>query len=186
MRRAARAMSRSGCVIPRATHRAITSAMPAPRTPASRSSHQCAPIVKTSNPTPSIRETSRGVIPPATTMPAPSFDRIVGSRCRSVTAGSLVPERVADAVHRADEPRLGAILAQLPADARHVRIDDASTRVVAVPPDAIHQLLAAEDDAGVAGEREQDLELERGEVELLAVHAHLAFGGIDREPPLVD
>src|SRR4030095_1900249 len=119
-------------------------------------------------------------------MTDPSFDRIVGSRCRSVTAGSLVPERVADAVHRADEPRLGAVLAQLPADARNVRIDDPSTRVVAIPPDAIHQLLAAEDDAGLAGEREQDLELERGELHFLAVHAHLAFGGIDREPPLAD
>src|SRR4249919_3046838 len=186
MRRAARAMSRSGCVIPRATHRAITSAMPAPRTPASSSSHQCAPIVKTSNPTPRIRYTSRRVIPTANTMTDPSFDRIVGSRCRSVTTGSLVPERVADAVNRADEPRLGAILAQLPANARHVRIDHASTRVVAVAPDAIHQLLAAEDDAGLAGEREQDLELERGELHLPAVHAHLAFGGVDREPAVVD
>src|SRR4029453_7912461 len=159
MRRAARAMSRSGCVIPRATHRAITRAMPAPRTPASRSSNQCAPIVKPSKPPPRMREASRRVIPTANTMTDPSFDRIVGSRCRSVTAGSLVPERVADAVHRADEPRLGAVLAQLPPDARNVRIDDASTGVVAIPPDAIHQLLAAEDDARLAGEREQDLEL---------------------------
>src|SRR6185503_7340491 len=130
--------------------------------------------------------TSRRVIPTANTMTDPSFERIVGSRCRSVTAGSRVPERVADAVDRTNEPRLGAILAQLPADARHVRIDDASTRVVAVAPDAIHQLLAAEDDAGLAGEREQDLELERGELHLLAVHAHLALGGVDGEPALVD
>src|SRR5829696_921268 len=169
MRRAACAMSRRGCVIPRATHRAITSAMPAPRTPARRSSPQCPPIVKTSN-----------------TMTNPSFERIVWSRCRSVTAGSRIPERVADAVNRADEPRLGAILAQLPADARHVRIDDASTRVVAVAPDAIHQLLAAEDDSGLASERQQDLELERGELHLLPVHVHLAFGGVDREPAVVD
>src|SRR4029453_4418421 len=119
-------------------------------------------------------------------MTDPSFDRIVGSRCRSVTAGSLAPERVADAVHRADEPRLGAILPPLPADARHVRIDDASPRVVAIPPDAIHQLLAAEDDAGLAGEREQDLELEGGELDLLAVHAPFGFGGIAREPAVVD
>jgi hypothetical protein len=67
-----------------------------------------------------------------------------------------------------------------------VRIDDASTRVVAVAPDAIHQLLAAEDDSGLAGEREQDLELERGELHLLAVHGHLAPGGVDGEPALVD
>jgi hypothetical protein len=89
-------------------------------------------------------------------------------------------------VDRADEPRLGPVLAELAPDARHVRVDDATARVVAVAPDAVHQLLATEDDAGLAGEREQDLELERGELHLLAVDAHLAFGRVDREPGVFD
>ncbi len=84
-------MSRSGCVMPRATHRAITNAIPAPSTPASRSSHQWSPIVKTSNTTPRIRYTSNRVIPTANTMTDPSLDRIVGSRCRSVIGGHSSP-----------------------------------------------------------------------------------------------
>ena len=75
-------------------------------------------------------------------------------------------ERVPDAVHGADEPRLVPVLAELAADPGDVRVDDAAARVVAVAPDPVHQLVAREDDAGVAGEGEQDLELERGEADL--------------------
>src|SRR3990172_4594658 len=176
-------MSRSGCVMPRATHRAITSAMPAPSAPANSSSHQCSSMANTWKPTPRIRYTSAIVIPTANTMTEPSFARIVGSRWRNVTSGSLVlAERVADPVHGSDEPGLGPILTELASDPRHVRVDDPAACVVAVSPDAVHQLLAREDHAGLAREREQDLELEGGERDLVPVHGHTVPVRVDREP----
>src|SRR5262249_49844709 len=102
--------------------------------------------------------TSATVRTTANTITEPSLARIVGTRCSRVIAGSLVRERVADAVHGPNVAGLGAVLAQLAADAGHVRVDHASAGVVAVAPHAVHQLLAREYHAGVARHRQQDLE----------------------------
>ena len=51
-------------------------------------------------------------------------------------------EGVPHAVHGADEPWLVAVLAELATDPGDVGVDDATTRVVAVAPHAVHQLIA--------------------------------------------
>src|SRR5512141_3098760 len=187
MRRAACAMSRSGCVIPRATHRAITSAIPAPTAPERSSSPQWSWIANTWNPTPRIRYTSAIVMPTANTMTEPSFARIVGMRWSGFTSGVLVlAERVPDAVDGADEAGLVAVLRELPSDARDVRVDHPAARVVAVPPDPVHELFAREDHARLACEREEDLELERREGDLLSVDGHPVPARVNREPPVLD
>ena len=60
----------------------------------------------------------------------------------------------------ADEPRIVAVLADLPPEPRDVRVDDPTAGVVAIPPDPIHQLVAREDDPGLPREGQEDLELE--------------------------
>src|SRR5262249_56008751 len=62
----------------------------------------------------------------------------------------------------------------LPIYTRHVRIDHPPARVVAVSPDPIHQLVAAEHDPRIPREREQDLELEGRELDLVPVDGHPA------------
>ena len=75
---------------------------------------------------------------------------------RAGACSRVVPERVPHAVNRSDEARLGPVLLELATDASHMRIDDASARVVAIPPHAVHQLLAREHDARITGEGDQD------------------------------
>ena len=82
---------------------------------------------------------------------------------------------------RPDEARIVAVLAELPADPCDVRIDHTAAGVIAVAPDPIHQLISAQDHTGLAGEREQDLELERGERDLLPVDLHPSPSGIEVE-----
>src|SRR5439155_946870 len=118
----------------------------------------------------------RMVTATAKTMTDPSLARIVGSRSRGRMAirnsdgrwgGSFaVPvlhERVADPVDRSDVPWLGGLVAKLPPDPGHVGIHHPPPGVVAVPPHPVHELVPAEHHAWVPSEREEDLELERGE-----------------------
>ena len=68
-----------------------------------------------------------------------------GSSAASRAAASLMGrslEGVPDAVDGADEPRLVAVLAELAADPGDVGVHHPATRVVAVAPDPIHQLVA--------------------------------------------
>src|SRR3989304_2349653 len=103
-------MSRSGWVIPRATHRPINRGMAGPREPTR---------------------------PPSRAWPG-------ASGASGAASPVAVLERVADAVHRSDEARFGAVLAELAPDPGDVRVHDAPTRVVAVAPHAVHQLLPRE------------------------------------------
>ncbi len=138
-------------------------------------------LFRSANP---IRKYDRTIVTPtATTIVDPSLARIVGSRS-SGAAHVRLPEGVPHAVHGADESRLQAVLAELAADPGDVRIDHPSARVVAVAPHAVHQLVPAHHHAGVAGEREQDLELQRGEPDLVAVHGtRRRFGSISSPWP---
>src|SRR5207249_11967534 len=90
------------------------------------------------------------------------------SRGDAAPSGSLL-ERVSDPVDRPDEPGIVPVLAEFAPDARHLGIHHAPARVVAIAPDAIHQLVAAEHDAGLAREGEEDLELQRCEADLLVI-----------------
>ena len=91
--------------------------------------------------------------------------------------GACDPERVADALHRAQD--VGAELAPHGGD---VRVDRAlAGRPVGVAPDLLEQLLAAEDDARPLREAVHEVELRRREVHERAVAADLAPRGIDRD-----
>src|SRR3954451_18545742 len=119
-------------------------------------------------------------------MTDPSLARIDRNRSRGRIDTRSLLERVPDTVHRADEPRLVAVLAELAADARDVGVDNPTARVVAVAPDAVHQRVAAQHHAGVTREGQQDLELERREADLGAVDLDAATGGVDHHPVALD
>src|SRR3990172_3101295 len=104
----------------------------------------------------------RMVTATANTMVDPSLARMVGRRSSGVLTASL-QEGVPHAVHGPDEPGLVDVLAELPPDPGDVGVDDPPAGVIAVAPDAVHELVPALDDAGVARQGEEDLELERGE-----------------------
>src|SRR5699024_5879964 len=87
-------------------------------------------------------------------------------------AGSGGPGLVTDTANGHDDLGVLRVLLDLGAQALHVDVDQAGVRGVAVPPELLQQDLAREDLAGLARQRDQQVELQRGEADLFAVAAH--------------
>ncbi len=91
---------------------------------------------------------------------------------RTVVIGARVPktpgaEDVADAAQGVQQVRLGGV--DLAAQHRHVRLHDAGVPAEVVVPDMIEDLHLGQHAVGVAHEVAQQLELGRGQLDLLAV-----------------
>ena len=84
---------------------------------------------------------------------------------------------VARAAHGAD--RVGT--AELAAQLRDVDVDGARAARVAHPPDAVEQLVARDDDAGVLEQVGEEIELLAGQLDELAGDPDLARLRVDRD-----
>src|SRR3954454_16189127 len=89
-------------------------------------------------------------------------------------------------MHRLDVARDRRVRLELAAQVLHVRIDRALVAVVVVALDAVDELEAREDATGRAGEREQQLELRRRELDRLALDDRLVALGVDAQPAGVE
>ena len=74
------------------------------------------------------------------------------------------------------------LLAQVP----DVHVDRPRLAVVRASPDALEQLPPAEDDAGVARQEREELELDEGQLDRLAAHLHRAAREVDHDLAAVD
>lgn len=100
---------------------------------------------------------------------------LLGHLPYSVVFGEPVP-------HAADRLDQGARGRRASGAGSDVHIDGAGTAVEVPTPDALQQGLARENDAGLAHEVLEKVELAQGELELLAVHRGAAMAH-DREMP---
>src|SRR6266516_2386464 len=98
----------------------------------------------------------------------------------------LLPELVADAAHREEELGLLRVALELLAQVADVDVDRARIAVLGVPPDVLEQRLAAEHAAGAVGEGAEDLELDVGQLHLIAAQGHHAAAEVDRQLAAVD
>src|SRR6266540_7198430 len=110
----------------------------------------------------------------ANTITDPSFALTVGSRSSGRIAmfeplpSAVLAERIAHAVHGADVLRLGRLVPELPPDPGHVRVHHPPPGVVAIAPHPVHELVPIHHNARRPGQGEEDLELQRGELDLFA------------------
>src|SRR5438128_261512 len=119
---------------------------------------------------------------PASTTPA---RKSAGSRNRSDRnmLVLLVPRfprgsyLVADSPHGHDRRGVAELAAQLP----HVDVDGAGVAGERIAPDALEQLVAREHESAVVEQLPEEVELLRGELDLLVADTHLATTGVDRE-----
>ena len=88
----------------------------------------------------------------------------------------------ADAAHAVQVARRGGGLAELAAQPRQVDVDGAVRTAPGQLPDLAEQIALADDLAGAAGQREQQLELLAGQLDRTAVDGHLVAAGVDDEP----
>ncbi len=82
----------------------------------------------------------------------------------------IVPEPIAGAAHGEDQLGLAGVALDLLAQVAHVDVDRPRLAVVGAAADALEQLPAAEDDAGIAREERQELELDEGELDRRVAH----------------
>ena len=80
---------------------------------------------------------------------------------------------------------MGSLL-ELLAQMADVDVDGAGVAVLGVAPDVLEQRLAAQHPAGGAGEGAEDLELDVGELRLLAAQGHHAAAEVDRQVAALD
>src|SRR4051794_4161264 len=104
----------------------------------------------------------------ATVMAATSTRALIG-RPPCGAASSFALEAEPDASHRSDEPRVGGIVAQLLAQPRDMHVQCLGRAPPGGVPDLAHQLLTGDDLAVLAQEHAQQVELLRGQRELLLV-----------------
>src|SRR5580765_5730752 len=122
-------------------------------------------------------------------MARPTLDRrkaVTQFRClparAAVTFNNLDSARaclVADTADRHDDLGVLGVLLALRAQPLHVHVDQPGVRGVPVAPDLLEQDLAGEDLPRLAGQRDQQVELERGEVERLPVALDRMAGHVD-------
>ena len=62
-----------------------------------------------------------------------------------------------------------------------MHVNEPGVRSVPITPDLLEQDLAGEDLTGFAGQRDEEIELERGQVDWGAVASYLVRGHIDRD-----
>src|SRR5215469_6929154 len=86
--------------------------------------------------------------------------------------GSARSRLVAHAADRDDDLRVLRVLLDLGPEPLHVHVHQPRVRGVPVAPDLLEQHLAGEDLPWLAGQRDQQVELERSEVERLSVPLH--------------
>src|SRR4029077_9015984 len=86
----------------------------------------------------------------------------------------LLGEHVARAAHGDDAARLLYIVLDRGADARDVHVDRAVEGLELLALHQVHQRLAREHAPGALGERDEEIELQRGDAALHAVEAHAA------------
>ena len=94
-----------------------------------------------------------------------------GAGSGSFDGSDLVPH----APHGHDRRRVAELAAELP----DVDVDGARVAREGVAPDALEQLVAREDEAAVVEQLPEEVELLRGELDLLLADANLAAPGVD-------
>src|SRR3954451_2934857 len=99
---------------------------------------------------------------------------------RAGGGSSLLPEDVADAADRVQEPRL-ALGFELAAQVADVDLERVRARAEVIAPDALEDLPAGEHLAGVAEEELEHEELRAGELDRAAVAGHGVAGGVQLE-----
>src|SRR4051812_25723982 len=97
----------------------------------------------------------------------------------SRTRASLFLEAIPHATLGEDQLRARRVLLELLAEVANVHVDRPLVAVLRVAQHVLEQLGAGRHPAGLAREREQDLELEEGQLHLLAVALDLALTGVE-------
>src|SRR5919198_1744135 len=95
-------------------------------------------------------------------------------------------ELIPDAPHRLQQFRLGGVIFDLLAQQADVHVHHALIAEEVVAPDALQQLRPAVDDAGSAGQRAQQVELQRREVDRRPALGDPATRQVDTQRRYVD
>src|SRR5919199_1252699 len=99
------------------------------------------------------------------------------SASRVLSDWSIVGDLVPDAPHGGDRAALAELAAKLP----HVHVDRPRVACERVPPDPLEQLVARQHEAAVVEQLPEQVELLRRELDVLALHGHLAAAGVDAQ-----
>src|SRR5262249_24174602 len=92
-----------------------------------------------------------------------------------------VPEAVSDAADREQVLRVLWVVLELLAQVADVDVDRARVAVGGVCPDPVEQHVAREDPPGGAGQGRQDLELDKGQLGLVASHLDRALQEVETQ-----
>src|SRR5919108_5585685 len=124
----------------------------------------------TNRPAPTPRTATRPTTPKATAM-------------RMATRSRIGDQAVADAADGFDG---WTAIAELLAQLRHMDVDGPRLAREVGPPDVLEEHLAAENGAGVAGQRGKEIELAGSQLHRPAGHGHLAAAGLDPQAADLD
>src|ERR1700722_13345481 len=111
---------------------------------------------------------------------------VIQSCCLSLPAAATVNDPdlartrlVTDTAYRHDDLGMLRVLLDLGPQPLHVHVDQPGVGRMPVAPDLLEQPLPGEDLPGFAGQRHEQVKLQRGEVEGLAVALHRVAGHVD-------